>query len=53
MNRLTAAHLTVALVALFGGAVVEVLQALEHAGVNLYPWVAPLITTSAACRSKR
>jgi cytochrome c oxidase subunit I len=41
--RLMAAYLTVALVALFGGVVTGVLQALEHAGIDLYPWVAPLI----------
>ncbi len=42
-SRLMAAYLTVALVALFGGVVTGVLQALEHAGIDLYPWVAPLI----------
>ena len=34
-NRLTAAFLIVALVALFGGAVTGLLQALEHAGVRV------------------
>jgi cytochrome c oxidase subunit I len=34
-NRLTAAFLVVALVALFGGAVTGLLQALEHAGVPI------------------
>jgi cytochrome c oxidase subunit 1 len=43
--RLTSAFVAVALVALFGGVVTGVLQALEHAGVNLYPWVAPLIAS--------
>ncbi|MBI4247221.1 MAG: cbb3-type cytochrome c oxidase subunit I [Candidatus Rokubacteria bacterium] len=43
MNRLTGAYLAVALVALFGGVVTGLLQALEHAGLNLYPWVAPLV----------
>jgi cytochrome c oxidase subunit 1 len=43
VNRLTAAYLTVALVALLGGVVTGGLQALEHAGINLYPWVTPLI----------
>jgi len=43
MNRLTAAYLIVALVALFGGGVTGALQALEHAGLNLYPWVGVLI----------
>ena len=40
---LTAAFIAVALIALVGGVVTGVLQALEHAGVNLYPWVAPVI----------
>lgn len=42
-NRLTAAYLTVALVALFGGVVTGLFQALEHAGVNLYPRLAPVV----------
>ena len=42
-SRLMAAYLTVALAALFGGVVTGLLQALEHAGIDLYPWVAPLI----------
>ena len=42
-NRLTGAYLTVALVALFGGVVTGVVQALEHAGINLYPALSPLI----------
>jgi cytochrome c oxidase subunit 1 len=42
-GRLASAFIAVALVALFGGMVTGALQALEHAGVNLYPWVAPLI----------
>jgi cytochrome c oxidase subunit 1 len=42
-NRLTAAYLIVALIALFVGVVTGFLQALEHAGINLYPKVAPLI----------
>src|SRR4029078_6950804 len=41
--RLTSAYLVVALVALFGGVVTGLLQALEHAGIDLYPAVAPLI----------
>jgi len=36
-NRLTAAFLGVALVALFGGVVTGLFQSLEHAGVNVYP----------------
>jgi len=42
-NRLTSAYLVVALVALFGGVVTGAVQALEHAGVNLYPALHPLI----------
>lgn len=42
-NRLTAAYLIVALVALFGGVVTGLFQALEHAGWNLYPRLAPVI----------
>jgi cytochrome c oxidase subunit 1 len=42
-NRLTAAYLIVALIALFVGVVTGFLQALEHAGINLYPMVSPLI----------
>jgi cytochrome c oxidase subunit 1 len=41
--RITAANLIVALVALFGGVVTGLLQALEHAGIDLYPAVAPVI----------
>jgi len=37
LNRLTAANLIVALVALFGGVVTGFFQALEHSGVNVYP----------------
>jgi cytochrome c oxidase subunit 1 len=43
MNRLTGAYLLVALVALFVGVVTGALQALEHAGINLYPWLAPVV----------
>lgn len=43
MTGQTAAYLLVAHLALFGGAVTGLLQALEHAGLNLYPWVTPLI----------
>jgi len=35
-RRVAGANLTVALVALFGGVTVGLLQALEHAGLNLY-----------------
>ncbi len=40
---MTAAYLVVALIALFGGALTGLLQALEHAGVNLYPRLFPAI----------
>lgn len=43
MNRLTGAYLLVALAALFVGVVTGALQALEHAGINLYPWLAPVV----------
>ncbi len=42
-NRLTAAYTLVALVALFGGVVTGVFQALEHAGIDLYPHLAPVV----------
>ncbi|MBI3003495.1 MAG: cbb3-type cytochrome c oxidase subunit I [candidate division NC10 bacterium] len=42
-NRLTGAYLTVALVALFGGVLTGLFQALEHAGLDLYPRLAPVI----------
>jgi heme/copper-type cytochrome/quinol oxidase subunit 1 len=42
-NRLTAAYLIVAHVALFIGVVLGLFQALEYAGINLYPGVTPLI----------
>ncbi|MBI4591462.1 MAG: b(o/a)3-type cytochrome-c oxidase subunit 1 [Candidatus Rokubacteria bacterium] len=42
-NRLTAAYLIVALIALFGGVVTGLLQALEHAGLNLYPPLTPVV----------
>jgi cytochrome c oxidase subunit 1 len=41
-NRLTAAYLTVALVALFGGIVTGLLQAIEHAGV-IFPPLTPVV----------
>jgi cytochrome c oxidase subunit I len=41
--RLAAAYLTVAHLALMVGTVLGFFQALEYAGINLYPWVAPLI----------
>lgn len=42
-NRLTGAYLTVALVALFGGVLTGLFQALEHAGLDLYPRLGPVI----------
>ncbi|MFI5008247.1 MAG: cbb3-type cytochrome c oxidase subunit I [Solirubrobacterales bacterium] len=42
-RRVAGANLTVALVALFGGVTVGLFQALEHAGVNLYPALSPVI----------
>jgi cytochrome c oxidase subunit I len=43
--RLTGAFIAVSLVALFGGVVTGLLQALEHAGIDLYPWVSVLIAS--------
>jgi cytochrome c oxidase subunit 1 len=43
VNRLTAAYVLVALVALFGGVATGLLQALEYAGIDLYAGVAPVI----------
>jgi cytochrome c oxidase subunit 1 len=42
-EKLAGAFVAVGLVALFGGVVTGLLQALEHAGVNLYPAVAVVI----------
>jgi cytochrome c oxidase subunit 1 len=42
-TRLTGAFVAVSLVALFGGIATGLLQALEHAGLDLYPAVAPVI----------
>ena len=42
-QRLAAANVTVALVALFGGVVTGLFQALEYAGVEIYPSLAPVI----------
>ena len=42
-GRLAGAFLWVALVSLFGGTSLGLFQALEHAGVNLYPWLTPVI----------
>jgi cytochrome c oxidase subunit 1 len=42
-GRLTAAYLAVALVALLGGVLTGLAQALEHAGINVYPALAPAV----------
>jgi cytochrome c oxidase subunit I len=42
-RRLAAANLGVALIALFGGVTTGLFQALEYAGVEIYPSLAPLI----------
>jgi len=42
-ERLAAANVVVALVALFGGVVTGLFQALEDAGVEIYPTLAPVI----------
>jgi cytochrome c oxidase subunit 1 len=42
-RRLAAANLLVALLALFGGATTGLFQALEYAGVEIYPSLAPVI----------
>src|SRR5574341_454318 len=43
VNRLTGAYLLVALVALLGGVATGLFQALEYAGIDLYPWLAPVV----------
>src|SRR5215472_13624833 len=42
-RRLAAANVAVALIALFGGVVTGLFQALEYAGVEVYPSLAPVI----------
>ena len=42
-ERLAAANLVVAFVALFGGVVTGLFQALEYAGVEIYPLLSPVI----------
>jgi len=42
-RRLAAANLIVALVALFGGVTTGIFQALEYAGVEIYPSLAPFV----------
>jgi cytochrome c oxidase subunit 1 len=44
-ERLAAANVIVALVALFGGVVTGLFQALEYAGVEIYPLLAPVISS--------
>jgi cytochrome c oxidase subunit I len=44
-RRLAGANIIVALVALFGGVVTGLFQALEYAGVEVYPSLAPLISS--------
>jgi cytochrome c oxidase subunit I len=43
MGALTAAYLTVALVALFGGVLTGLAQGLEYAGINIYPALTPVV----------
>jgi len=43
--RLTGAYLVIALIALFVGVVTGLFQALSHAGVNLYPQLAPVVAS--------
>ncbi len=43
VNRLAGAYILVALVALFGGVATGLFQALEYAGVDLYPHLAPVV----------
>lgn len=44
-RRLTGAYLVVALIALFFGVVTGLLQALSHAGINLYPHLTPVVAS--------
>jgi cytochrome c oxidase subunit 1 len=43
LRRLTAAYLAVALLALLGGVLTGLAQGLEHAGINVYPALAPVV----------
>jgi len=43
LRRLTLAYLTVALIALLGGVLTGLAQALEHAGINVYPALTPAV----------
>ena len=44
-HRLAGAYLVIAFVALFVGVVTGLFQALSHAGVNLYPQLAPVVAS--------
>ncbi|MBM3226858.1 MAG: cytochrome C oxidase subunit I, partial [Candidatus Tectomicrobia bacterium] len=44
-QRLTSAYLLIALLALFVGVVTGLLQALSHAGINLYPQLTPVVAS--------
>lgn len=44
-QRLAGAYLSVALIALFFGVVTGLLQALSHAGINLYPHLSPVVAS--------
>src|SRR5262249_13990229 len=43
--RLTGAYFLIALIALFVGVVTGLFQALSHAGINLYPQLAPVVAS--------
>jgi cytochrome c oxidase subunit I len=43
IRRLTAAFITVGLVAMLGGVLTGLTQALEHAGINVYPALSPVV----------
>ena len=43
IGRLTAAYLAVAVVALLGGVLTGLAQGLEHAGINIYPALTPIV----------
>ncbi len=44
-HRLTAYYLIIALAALAVGGIMGVLQALQHAGINLYPYLYPVVAS--------
>ncbi|HEX2440795.1 MAG TPA: cbb3-type cytochrome c oxidase subunit I [Methylomirabilota bacterium] len=43
IRRLTGAFITVSLVAMLGGVLTGLTQALEHAGINVYPALSPVV----------